>query len=186
MRLFVAIRLSEDIRGRLAPLQRYVKTKIPETRPVAVENLHLTLKFLGETAEEKRDAVKQALTTAAVKFPPFSLRLVGMGRFPEERGARVLWVGCETDGMLKNLHREIDAALEPLGFPNENRFKEHVTLVRFTGNPRVAALDELIRMFGDERYGTMTVAGMHLFQSTLLPDGPVYRVLGEIPMGRTM
>src|SRR2546426_241206 len=129
MRAFIAIEIPDDIREAIAETQAKLKNtraKVSWTKPA---NIHLTLKFLGEISEEQCAAVQAALTELTTHHSPFTVTVVGAGGFPSARSPRVLWIGCEEPtGVLAALQSEIEAALEKLGFPAEQRgFTAHLT-----------------------------------------------------------
>jgi 2'-5' RNA ligase len=109
MRLFVALDLEDAIRERIALFVRGVQNFAPETRWVSPESLHVTLKFIGETPEEDRDRIHDAL--GAVQAAPISLAFRGYGFFPTARTARVFWQGIEADAGLAKLAADVDTVL---------------------------------------------------------------------------
>lgn len=128
MRLFIAILLSEAVRDGLAGAMRDLSPCFQNGSYTARENLHLTLSFLGETAPEHLDAVREAMD--AVSVPPFRLRIDGIGSFHREDGD-IYWAGIERSDVLLRLHEELDTALALRGFPVERRaFRPHLTLIR--------------------------------------------------------
>ncbi|MFQ5773698.1 MAG: RNA 2',3'-cyclic phosphodiesterase [Kiloniellaceae bacterium] len=130
MRLFVAIPLPEDLRARLARLEE----GLPGARWVAPENLHLTLRFIGEVDGRQAGDIDAALSQ--VRAERFAVTLAGVDRFGSGGKARTLWVGVEANPDLVRLHAKIEQALQRAGLaPERRKFKPHVTLARFNGNP---------------------------------------------------
>lgn len=128
MRLFIAILLSEAVRDGLVVAMRDLRLCFPNGCYTAPENLHLTLSFLGETAPERLDSVREAME--AVSVPPFRLRMEGIGSFHREDG-NIYWAGIEHSDTLLRLQKELDTALALRGFPVERRaFRPHLTLIR--------------------------------------------------------
>lgn len=176
MRLFVAIELDGGLKAALAELQarlRRVWSGV-DIRWVDPAGIHLTLKFLGEVAPDRVEAVAQALAEATAGVGPFELKLEGLGFFPGPRRARVVWVGVkEPTGRLARLQRQVEARLEPLGFPPEGReFVPHVTLGRLKVP---ASLPLGADNLGAGQLGRMTVGEVVLMESRLSPTGAVYR-----------
>ncbi len=174
MRLFVAAELDEEVRRRLAEVQRKLRYVNAKVTWVAPSNFHFTLKFLGETADEQRAGIQQGLEAAMAQFTPISCELRGLGLFP-----RVIWAGLhgETE-RLAALARRIDDELGRLGFSREEReFKPHLTLgrIRFLGDKE--GLTRLIASHRNEAFGAVRVEAIHLFQSTLTPHGSIYTKL---------
>ena len=168
-RLFVAIDLPEDVKNAVADIGR----ELPGARRVPREQLHLTLRFIGEVGEETFKAVRSAL--AGIKDAPFPLKLRGVGHFPPGRHPRVLWVGLEGSAPLLALQEEVELALIEAGIPPEERkFSPHLTLARLKETPvaKVAGLEERYREFGA---GPFPVTEFHLYASTLNREGAVHK-----------
>ncbi len=128
MRLFIAILLSEGVRDGLCEAMRNLRPCLRNGSFTARENLHLTLSFLGETAPERLDAVREVMEEADV--PPFRLRIDAIGSFHRKNGD-IYWAGIERSDALLRLQEELNAALAQRGFPVERReFRPHLTLVR--------------------------------------------------------
>lgn len=130
MRLFVALPLPEELRDRLAALAH----GIPTARWLPAENLHLTLRFIGEVDGRQARDVDAAL--AQLRMPCFPVVLAGIDYFGNSGKARALWVGVDPNPELERLQAKIEVAVQRAGLPPEGRkFKPHVTLARFKGNP---------------------------------------------------
>jgi len=124
-RLFIAIDLPEEVK---APLTSF-PPELPIAHWVHPEQLHLTLRFIGEVGEQTCKAIKVAL--AKVSFPSFALALRGVGHFPPRKHPRVLWVGMEPCDVLLTLQQDIELALLDAGIaPDERPFSPHITLAR--------------------------------------------------------
>jgi RNA 2',3'-cyclic 3'-phosphodiesterase len=148
---------------------------------VRPENIHLSLKFLGEVEETREPELRTALQRAAGKRSeprPLTLQITGFGVFPDYHRPQVLWAGVTPDPALELLQHGVEQTFAPLGFPTEARaFRPHVTLARAArkAKPReFAGLEELLA--GIEFDETVTVGELDLMESTLKPDGPVYQV----------
>lgn len=130
MRLFIAIALPDELRARLAEMEE----GLPAARWVPSENLHLTLRFIGEVDGSQARDIDAALTQ--VRAPRFPVALAGVDHFGSGNKARSLWVGVEPHPDLMRLQAKIEQALQRAGLPPEGRkFKPHVTLARFNGSP---------------------------------------------------
>ncbi len=130
MRLFVALSLPETLRARLAELEG----GLPGARWVAPENLHLTLRFIGEVDGHEARDLDAAL--AQVRAARFAVTLSGVDRFGSGRKLRALWAGVEPNPELDRLHQKIEQALRGAGLAPEGRkFRPHVTLARFKSDP---------------------------------------------------
>lgn len=184
MRTFIAIDLDPGLKTSLQNLVRILKRTGAEVRWSGAQAMHLTLKFLGETEEDRASAASEALRRTASRHPGFRLELRGTGTFPPGRPPRVLWVGLEAGPELPALREDVETAMEALGFPRENRpFHPHLTLGRVKGPGRLReALAELGK-HSDSTFGEMTARKVTFFQSLLRPEGAEYRVIGEFPLG---
>jgi len=148
---------------------------------VRPENIHLSLKFLGDVGEGREPELRAALQQAAGargEPRPLTLRITGFGVFPDYHRPHVFWVGVTPDPGLELLQHGVEQAFAPLGFPSEARaFRPHVTLARAARDARprdFKGLEEILE--GTEFDATVTVAEIDLMQSTLQPSGPVYQV----------
>lgn len=143
------------------------------------ENLHVTLKFLGEVADAKTDAIRGALGEIR-SDKGVALEFRGLGFFPNEKHARVFWAGMEASVNLKTLAADIEGALERLRIPREKReFSPHLTLARFE-HPRLPeALRKLISENQQREFGSLRTNEFHLVQSKLKPSGAEYTTLAS-------
>lgn len=173
LRLFVALRLPGDVRDRLAGLGGGV----PGARWVEPESLHLTLRFLGETGEERVPDLDRELARALA--PPFDLVLEGVGQFGGGRKAHTLWVGAASSAALAHLQAKVESAAVRAGFPPETRkFAPHVTLARLKDTPP-ERLTRFLAGNGLFRSRPFTVDGFTLFESRQGRTGPVYESLAD-------
>jgi 2'-5' RNA ligase len=185
--LFVAVDLDEAVRRAAARLTRTIRDRLEEAELygvswVAPDNLHLTLRFLGEV-DARVGADVQAAMAAPFAHPPFDLELAGVGTFPAAGAARVVWFGVSAGAdALARLHAEVEARLQPFGFLREGRpFRVHLTVARFRTPPppRVRAL---IGITPDGVIGRCVVRQVTLYQSHLSPKGAVYAPLARGPL----
>ena len=186
MRCFIAVDVSEDVRAAVTAAQHDLKkaaagADVRWTDPAAY---HLTLKFLGEVAESRRDELRRALATAVAGHGPIALAAAGAGAFPTLRRPRVVWVGI-SQGMpeLSALAGAVDRALEPLGFAREARaFSAHVTLGRVRSPKALEPLSRAIQAAERRDLGAWTGHEIVLYRSRLRPTGAVYEVLERVPL----
>ena len=186
MRCFVAIELPDDVRAALARTQASLRQRAPraDLRWVDAAGLHVTLKFLGEVAEDRLSALTDALRATVASHAALALAVAGLGGFPSLGRPRVLWAGIPTGvAELGRLAAALERALAPLGFPPESRpFRSHVTIARVRsprGTGRIAAA---IRAGGDVDFGRWTATDVVLFQSRLRPSGAVYEPLARFAL----
>ena len=174
MRLFVAIEIPSEIRNALAAFLKELCGIAPQPKWVRAENLHVTLKFLGETDPSKLGAIERAL--AAIRSPqPVSLEFRGLGFFPNERKPRVFWIGMEASANLKTLVDEIDHTAHKLGFPLEDRpFTPHLTLARFNPPGLPPKLASAAMEHSTRSFGPLVARDFHLIESKLKSTGAEY------------
>lgn len=130
IRTFVALSLPQDIKSSLSLL----KGQLRGAKWISSENLHLTIRFIGDVNENQLQNIKEELRE--VSFLPFKTRLKDLGHFSGRSGPKVVWVGVEYIEELKELREKVDAALLRANIPQEKEnFKPHVTLARLKGTP---------------------------------------------------
>ncbi|MEW6593061.1 MAG: RNA 2',3'-cyclic phosphodiesterase [Candidatus Hadarchaeota archaeon] len=183
VRAFVAMEISEDVKQRLISLQGQLPSLGAQLKLVEPENLHLTLKFLGEVPGEKIGEISEKIKEAAAGERAFDISLKGLGVFPNLNYMRVIWSGVSEGGeQVKQIQRKIDAALQPLGFSLEKDFHPHLTLARVKFVREKAKLVDFIRSKSGEEFGTSRVDAVELEKSTLTPKGPVYSTLARVEL----
>ena len=177
MRLFVAIELPNDIRAAFATVLKELRDVSPHTKWVRPANLHLTLKFLGDTGTDKLSALQSALAT--IRFAqPVTLEFRGLGSFPNAKHPRVFCAGIQNSPSLAAIVSEIDKAVHALGFPLENRlFNPHLTLARFNQPSVPAALQAAAIQNAARSFDSFTVREFHLIESKLKSSGAEYTTI---------
>ncbi|MDO9556950.1 MAG: RNA 2',3'-cyclic phosphodiesterase [Coriobacteriia bacterium] len=183
VRTFIGIGLPLLMRQTLVSAQQAMRDTSPAWRDekwVAEENLHVTVKFLGQLPNDLVTEVSNTLVTAAATLGAFQIRLGTILAVPRSHSATMLWAGIEEGrDATVDLAVALDLALASAGFSAETRpFRPHITLVRARSPRRVAfetidAGDRAIHV-SDDRSKRMSVRGVTLFSSTLTPYGPVY------------
>lgn len=167
MRLFTALEIPQEMRARLALLGGGV----PGARWVPEDNLHLTLRFIGEVDPRTADDIDAGL--AAIASKPFSLALSGLGLFGE-RAPRVLWAGVERNEALNALAAKIETALQRIGLaPETRKFAPHVTLAKLK-NPDKGRLRHFLQAHGGFRTQAFPVTRFVLYSSYIGHDGAEY------------
>ena len=180
MRVFIAIDLPQDIRNSLSAMQNELRPTASKARWVAAESAHLTLKFIGEISEKRRDDIDAAL--AGLTWIPFSISVKGVGFFPGPKSPRVFWAGLHAPTM-EGLAQQIDSRLERAGFDREQRaFRPHITLARAKTTRLEKTLIAASEKFAEMDFGSFTVDRIKLYQSTLKPAGSIYTKLKEYPL----
>jgi RNA 2',3'-cyclic 3'-phosphodiesterase len=184
MRLFVAVDIPAEVRQGLASLQDHLRHAQADVSWVRPENIHVTLKFLGETDEKRLPSIREALADVARTGAAFSMQVAGVGSFGG-RVPRVVWVGVRDGAQpLTELARQVEQALVRLGFPKEKReFAAHLTLGRVRSPRNAEGLLAAIHEVREERSGSIAARGFELVQSELRPSGSVYTTLGRFSLG---
>jgi len=184
MRVFIAIDIGEDIRAALGDLQQQLQSKVDvkksDVKWVNPENIHLTLKFLGEIKDEKVVEICNITQDVAGRHKGFELDVESVGCFGG-RSARVVWVGAgEGSDDLLRLQEDLDQQLASAGWPQETRkFTGHLTLCRVRNPKAGIQLAQASEAYGDFKLGTMSADTVTVYQSRLTPTGPIYTVLGD-------
>lgn len=184
MRLFVAIELSEEVRGALVEAQQALRVWSKTVRWVEPKLLHLTVKFLGDVPDGDLPRIVEAVEGVANAANPFEWRLTGCGCFPPRGGVRIVWVGAEdASGNLAELVKSAEAGFEALGFSRESRpFSPHLTIGRVRedvsgGKLRAAVETTTIRPVSQQ------VKSVTLMSSVLSPQGPRYAAVHRAALG---
>jgi len=175
MRLFVAIELPSEIKAELASLQKELLQAQAEVSWTKPENLHLTLKFLGEVGTERVKSIEQACLEATRASKPLSLTTHETGFFPNKRRPRVVWAGLQGDlAELQVLQNGLETQLATLSFAREEKaFHPHLTLGRIKTTKNIAQLVSSAEAYQLPTL-TFTVSELVLMQSQLHPSGSIY------------
>lgn len=180
MRLFVALEIPTKTRENLASLMASLRAIAREARWVRPDNLHVTLKFLGEVAEDTLEAVETALGRIR-SDQAVTLEFRGLGFFPNEKKPRVFWAGIEASSNLKTLAGDIEGAVEKCGIARDKReFSPHLTLARLE-RPLPEAFRKAIAENAQRDFGSLRTGEFRLVQSKLKPSGAEYTTLKTFP-----
>ncbi len=188
LRSFIAIELPAALQNAIDQACLPLRQALDSTfiRWVPPQNLHLTLKFLGDISPANLDLLQQMLKTEAEQHSPFVVEIGGLGSFPNPKRARVIWVGIQAPSALMTLQRSIEMAAARLGYPPEERgFSPHLTVGR-VGQHAGPADQQKIRALLEKttigKIGQARVTSVCLFRSDLKPTGAVYTPLFEAPL----
>lgn len=191
IRAFIAADLPEDLRHALARVTQHLKSELKGVpiRWVPPENIHLTLKFLGEVSQRNLPFLIELLQGGVADQRPFEFGVGGLGAFPDIRRPRVLWVGVKGPKELHDLHHAVESAMEKIGYAREARpFEPHLTLGRVSRNAspeEVRRVSETLRAVQVGFLGSALVEEIYLYRSDLRPTGAVYTRLAAAPLRRT-
>lgn len=191
MRLFVALDLPTSIRRELVRRYESVSAELPVAKWVSEESIHLTLAFLGELDHTAVSTLDEALQPVFARFPPMTIRIGAVGSFPENRPARVLWAGLESDADMVGLEAAVGEALSGLDlrtrdgeaiYPEDPPpFVPHVTLARARDPWPKWAVKKLDTALEGDALEFDVEAGT-LFESELLPTGSRYKPVSRYPL----
>lgn len=199
MRTFIAIALPESTRQQVTAQQRRLQQHLQTQGAGAVlrwtptDNLHLTVRFLGETSDAQRRQVEAALHQIAGRSAPFSLAVHGLGCFPNLRRPNIVWLDFVGDlAQLQAVQRQVETAVQAAGFAAEERsFTPHLTIARAQKSASPSdqqrageALRRLIESQGQSQAGgePFVVDHLHFIESELRPSGSVYTTLLSAPL----
>lgn len=189
IRAFVAIEMSPEIRRSLESVAAELKQRLKgvPVRWVPVENIHLTLKFLGDVSVNNIEVLKKILAREAARHSSFEISVGELGAFPSSRRPRVLWVKVEAPPALANLQAGIENETARLGYPREERpFSPHLTLgrvARHAGSEDIRRIGETLEAYKVGFLGAAPVRLVNLYRSDLSPGGAVYTCLFNAPLG---
>jgi 2'-5' RNA ligase len=188
IRAFIAIELSEEIQSQLEQVTAVLKNRsggLP-IRWVPVENVHLTLKFLGDVSLSNLELLKKMLRSVGSAHHPFEVSAGGLGTFPNPHRPRVIWIGLEAPAEMASLQHAVDVDTARLGYDREERpFSPHLTVGRVSRNASPAEIRAIARVVEESRVGFLGAAwveAVHLFKSELQPGGAVYTCLFSAPL----
>jgi 2'-5' RNA ligase len=178
LRLFVAIEIPSDVRDLVEEAVAPIRQTHPRAKWVPKQNQHVTLKFIGSTYPRLVDRVTEAIGDVATAWQPFQTRVDGLGAFPSERRAAVLWAGLDdAGGRMTELASALDSALAKEFAPEERAFTPHLTVARFRPPERLGELPTGLRS------DVFTIDQVVLFRSQVRRPAPIYTPVGTFPLG---
>lgn len=185
MRLFVAAEFDDDVRNALSSVQRELASRCEGVRWIPPEQLHLTVKFLGEVRDGDVPKLAEAMAEACSGVAAFELTLAGCGCFPLRGPVRIVWAGGhEPTGALVRLADAIESAFDRLGFARERRaFSPHITIGRVREDRSTGQLRAVVeaQQFAEQ---VQAVDALTLMQSVLSAKGPTYTPVSRARLAR--
>lgn len=187
LRAFIAVDIPAEIQQNIDRETSMFRKGIDSlVRWVPVQNMHLTLKFLGDVSPSNLEFLIQMLRNEADNIPCFNLALTTLGSFPNLKQPRVIYIGIQTSAGLDALQRGIESASRRLGYESEERpFSAHLTLGRVKSNVTAVDQQKIRRAIENTQVdllGTARVDSVHLYKSELKPGGSVYTRLYSAPL----
>lgn len=186
-RIFIAIELENDIRNKINNILAKLREKIPSgIRWVSINNIHLTLKFIGDFPINRIADLQKSLESAAAPVPEFQVGFSRLGAFPGFTNPRVIWIGVEQNLELTNLAAACDSVTKTYGVPAEDRrFSPHLTLGRVSDHLQSVTVSEIGEILSAEKVGSLGVqsaSSICLIRSQLSATGPIYSLLARLPL----
>jgi len=176
---FIAI----DIKAtpQIAMFEKEITQTGADVKLVEPKNIHITVKFLGDTDKNYIDTIEQSIKESLLLIKPFSITLKGTGVFPNQNYIKVIWIGIIDDGNIETIACNIDEKLTPLGFKKENRgFSPHLTIGRVKTAKNKNQLLKVIENYNAMEFTIQNVQSITLKKSELTPNGPIYTTLKEV------
>ena len=184
MRLFVAMELDDDVRSVLRSVQAELGRRCEGVRWIPPEQLHVTVKFLGEVPDADVTSVAEAVTRGAAGAVPFTMELGGCGCFPPRGGVRIVWAGIqEESGALLKCVDLVEGELMRIGFSKEKRpFSGHITIGRVREDRSDGRIRAAAEAFPFEPV-PQSVSSLTLMSSVLSPKGQTYTPAARVKLG---
>lgn len=182
IRTFIAVEIPSVIKEKISELQEKLKKDQARVSWVKPNNIHITLKFLGNVDESKITDIERAIENAVNQIKPFSTEVVSVGVFPNYKKPRVIWIAAKSEkDLLKLLAQQIDNELHKLGFEKESRsFEPHLTIGRVKMHGGIRGIIRKLEQNVDFNAGIFTVKEIIVMRSDLKPTGAVYTPLKRI------
>lgn len=166
---------------RLIEFEKEIEKTGANVKLVEPENVHITLKFLGDTEEEQIDEIERIIKDAVKEINSFHIQLKGAGVFPNQNYIKVIWIGIEHGEEIATIAHKIDGQFSRLGFKKEKRgFSPHLTVARVKSAKNKEKLLQIIEKYKDVEFGDIEVDSIKIKKSDLTQKGPIYTTLREI------
>ncbi|MCP5006948.1 MAG: RNA 2',3'-cyclic phosphodiesterase [Planctomycetes bacterium] len=184
VRIFIAIEIEKRIKERILEFIKNLKNTDTGVRWVASDNLHLTVKFIGDVDPVILPSLIKSLDNVASLFRPFRLQIRNVGFFPTAERPRVLFVGLrDKENYLARIFEETEKAVEEFGIKRESRkFVGHITIGRTKSQKHIHRLKEAVHCNAERFFGQENVNHFSLIQSELTRGGPIYTTLKQFKL----
>jgi 2'-5' RNA ligase len=179
-RAFIAVRIDPPP-ALLEPMKTLARFPGP-VKAVEPKNLHITLRFLGETDEALLATIAEKIRESAQGVAPFDLTFTGLGAFPHIDRPSVIWAGTRDDEPLHRIVDELNPRIDALNIGGDKReWDAHLTLARVKAKPP-AEVAAMLRRMRQRSFGSVRIGSIELLGSELTPAGPIYSVLSTVPL----
>jgi RNA 2',3'-cyclic 3'-phosphodiesterase len=186
IRTFIAVKPPVFLKTSLNNIQGVMQANKIKAKYIPVQNIHLTIKFIGNMDTALLPEIQDILIDSTQYFKPIKLALKGIGVFPKIKFPKVIWSGVKGEThKLESLHKKLEQGLSTLGIQREKRkYQGHLTFARIKQNKlNRKKLESVIEQIGDFESDRFTTDKLILFQSRLMPDGPIYSELFSAKFG---
>ncbi|OHB74303.1 MAG: 2'-5' RNA ligase [Planctomycetes bacterium RBG_16_41_13] len=182
VRLFIAIEITDAVREKVSHFQNDLKKASADVKWVAPENLHITLKFIGNTDEEKIDEIVDVIHQSVIEIKPFDIYYSGAGTFPAGKYPRVIFAGAmDSSGALASIYERLNRQLTELGIPyDEHTFDAHITVGRVKTHKNIKKLMECVHSYREFTFGQENIDHLVLMKSDLTREGAIYTRVSTI------
>jgi RNA 2',3'-cyclic 3'-phosphodiesterase len=178
---FIAVDI--DVFPKLLEFEKEIKETGANVKLVEPENVHITLKFLGDTNESQIDEIDKIIKDAVKEIDPFNIQLKGTGVFPNQNYIKIIWVGIKQGEPIGVIASKIDEQLSKMGFKKEKRgFSPHLTIARVKSAKGKDEILHVIEKYGDVQFVDIRVDSIKLKKSDLTPKGPIYTTLMDVKL----
>lgn len=185
MRCFVAINLGDFLKKEIGSVIAGLNSGNWDVRWVPADNLHITIKFLGEISEDLAEKFKGKLSEVSGRHRPFEIIFCGVGVFPDRKRPRVVWIDLRYPIEMNKLHEDVEHSLISIGLKSEIRkFSPHLTIGRVRSFQGMDSLLAALEGLKDRDFGNIEVGRIFLMKSDLKPAGAQYSVMTEFPLTR--
>ena len=178
---FIAIAI--DVPHKVVEIENEIRKTGANVKLVEPGNMHLTLKFLGDTDNELVDEIEKIMKESVEGVNPFNVQLKGTGVFPNQNYIKVVWIGIQNGEQIIPIAHKIDEKISKLGFKKEKRgFSPHLTIGRVKSAKNKDKLIQIIEKYRDVQFADLKIEFLKLIKSELTPKGPIYTTLKEIKL----
>lgn len=185
MRCFIAINLDDSLKKEIASTIAGLRSGNWDVKWVPAENLHITLRFLGEASEDLAERIKNELSGISKRHGRLDMTFRGVGVFPDRKRPRVIWIDLFHPEELRILKEEVEEAVSTMGFEIEDRpFSPHLTIGRIRSLRGRDFLLKAMEALKDKDFGNIVADKISLMKSDLKPTGAQYSVIAEFPLTR--
>ena len=183
--IFVAINFPQEIKQKLARLQKELAQSLPNVRWILSKNIHLTLTFLGPLGKLETIKATEVVKEELINVEVFSLYLRGFGIFPNKLRPKTIWIGVYPDLTLRLLNQAMFRKLTNKGFVlDERTFMPHVTIGRIKEKSNKDVVKFLLNKYQSTEFGDVEIKDVQVMESTLLRSGSVYKTIKSIRLNR--